>query len=275
MVKLNSYLTVLASFAVTVSIAASEAPNCETLQCDCQSLSTSALARVCTEREAQLRHQCAHQGLAQAGYCGFYGEEANRGTMSLFDALTQHALAPDAALLHVKWGALRRSLMGNLKRLDDGKNQLPLLAVKEDLRQLQTTVDELLKIQTQLAKLENGQPARALAAQTWVQFSEVVTDTAGVLAISREDLTHPKEAAAIAAEITNVEAALYEQAGYGFDKSGEHARAAAVWKKSADIALELMTQATAMGETDVADGYRYQRSTRLHRARESLNKTHP
>lgn len=275
MVKLNSYLTVLASFAVTVAIAASEAPNCETLQCDCQNLSTSALARVCVEREAQLRHQCASQGPPQTGYCSFYGEEANRGTMSLFDALSQHSLAPDVALLHVKWGALRRSLMSNLQRLDESKNQLPLLAVKEDLRQLQATVDELLDIQTQLAKLENGQPARALAAQTWVQFSELVGDTAEALAMSRQDLTHPKEAWAIAAEITNVEAALYEQAGYGFDKASEHAGAAAVWKKSADIALELMTQATAMGETEVADRYRYQRSTRLHRARESLNKTHP
>lgn len=242
--------------------------SCAEIQCDCTALNSAVLKAVCRDREKDMRSRCEQSGFARSGSCGFSGAAANRQSVDWLPDSGAQSQLNAAKLLNLKWASSLGSVQNRLTRLDESKRAMTRLVVTEDLRQLEGAIDDLLGVQKQLAAALRHNAAENALRESWSQFSLVTASVAKGLRIIRGEVSVD----ALQEELTDAEAGLYEQSAYGYAQAGRFEDAAQLWKLSAEMAAELMAKAERGGAKEKIDQYRYQQSTRLHRARENWAK---
>lgn len=254
--------------SVSISTHAGAQKSCDDIDCDCTALDAKILVTTCQERERNLRAECAEADQIPLGFCTFGGKNATRTAGEWLPKQPVRPTSNAVRVLNLKWQSHLNSIQNRLKQLDDAKNKLPQLVVTQDLRQLQSSVDDLLAAQKKLAMQLEKEGAAVMASRSWHHFADTTTSVAKGLKAAKDTMTEDKQNASLVDEITNAEASMYEQSGYALSQAGHFADAAQLWKHAAEMASALMTNAEGRGAKDKADEYRYQRSTRLHRARE-------
>ncbi len=253
-------------------VAATTAENCRQWQCDCTALPSTNLQSVCNRTQSLMLEHCIAGNIEQARFCTFYGPKTNRSFDQWLSAQLDATKNKAAAILRIKRASAEQSIVNSFLRFDQSKNALPNQAVFSDLRQLQSRFDELLDVQKQLVKTLEKETASDVIERSWEQFADLLQASAEGLKMAQEDVAAKPKKDLLIEEITNVEAGFYELAGYALDNAKQYQTAAQFWQESAAMAAKLIAMAEARGSKETADEYRYQQSTRLHRAIETMQK---
>ncbi len=264
--KIRVVTPLISLLGLTISLnVAAQSYECETIRCDCASLSSKALQSLCSEREELIQSACKRHVLTTSDTCGFYGTEANWGPNT---TSFQIASAPKAVqLAQLKWQASYQSLLSRIAQFEAVFATGSKAVVHEDLQQIQNQVDALFQAQDTLASAQSEWMPEALSA-SWSQFAEALLGTAKAIELAEQQLAGNAEKATLVSQLIHVKSALYEQVGYGLNAAGRQQEAAMAWKQSAEWAAQLMIEAEKKGDKAAAYEYRYLQSIRLHKARE-------
>lgn len=256
----------------TVMSASAEEPRleCANINCDCSALGSAIVKETCDVRQKELRSECHKLGLNAASICSYSGAKNNRGLQVLTSDASAQLNRTRIEILGKQWSVMHDAFVLGFARLEKNNAAQNNLNLAADLEKMQMSVEEMLKIQRKLAQAFAQSESDDAMLKSWEQFANFMIDTATSLHNAAKHLETQQSKAN--EKLTELEAVLYEQAGYGLDRATEFGLASKYWKKAADAMSVLVIAADTNGETKLGDKYRYMRSTQLHRARESWNK---
>lgn len=246
---------------------------CAAISCDCNTLPSNSWKSLCVKKENSLKADCKNPATKALGYCSIHGPSANRIPITLNISTTSEEQSNSFKVLHYKFAAIYWSIYKDMGFIEVAVEEQQFAMAEERLHILQTNSNNLFDIQKQLTALLKESHNSPQLKKSWNTYSKDIetvghrlNDYADTLLANFAKSKHQEKYQQLALNLTETAGDLFEQVGYSYYKGKHYQKAAKAWKKSADIASFMISQATKHNDLQQAEFYRYQAATRLHRA---------